>query len=304
MKWSSCRLGDKMTMKLLVATQKQLILWDGKQHTILESHGMFYGISWNYDTIFAVERVTEEPSAVLALDENLHLLGYMEFSELGDDPHQAFWYKDCLYIANRDKFRVEVMETSTGKQWHVHQTEKDNHINSVWSDGEYFYVVEHRQNRMPKAVQLFDMQWNHHSKLEVCLKEQTPHTGYGIHNVYKEDSMVVTLAPDQFVLMHMSWKEHLSMAFAHTIKGPVTRPYYRGLAKAMGVFYVGVSRVDAREHRGEGDSCIYMLDNRLDLLDVIELHDTGQILEVRALTGDLAHNGLDCPYVRTTKPLI
>lgn len=283
-------------MKLLVATQKKFILWDGQPHVLFESQHLCYGVSWDYDHIYLGNREEDPSKAIMTFNEHLEHVGYVPFEELGQDTHQLYWHDGILYVANTDQFRIECMDMHTMEQSCVQWTTIDNHINSIWFDGSYFFVAEHRQNRMPKVILLFDRDWNMVGEHKFHLRPQDTITGYGIHNVYMECETLFTLAPSQIYMAHMRGFGNVDYETTHNVVGPAERPYCRGLARSKGAFFVGVSALRARSHRGEGVSYIYVYDNKFRLLDIIHLEDTGQILEIRAVKDDQAHNGVRCPY--------
>ena len=71
--------------------------------------------------------------------------------------------------------------------------------------------------------------------------------------------------------------------------------YFRGLARTKDRFYIGVSHFSPREKRVEGGSAILVMDSDLNQLGFVQLEGTGQLCEIRALEGDKAHNGTNCP---------
>jgi hypothetical protein len=51
-----------------------------------------------------------------------------------------------------------------------------------------------------------------------------------------------------------------------------------------------------RTARVKGESAFAVLDDALEVTEVVKLKDAGQIHEIRALSGDRAHNGIECPF--------
>lgn len=281
-----------MTNRLLVTTSKKFILWDGKPHIIQENQGLYYGITWGYEKVYVVSRGASG-SPVQMFDKQLAPVGYVPFRWLGEDPHQAFWWKNRLYIANRDKFCVSFWDFHAEVEGMVHSTLTDQHINSVWCDGELFYVIEHRHDRTPKFVHIYTDSWRKVNVLSIHTGPQDELTGHGIHNVYTEYTKLVTLAPDSLYVIDRPGKGRVRKI---PFDMPSERIYLRGLARTAKHYYVGVSNYATRSFRGEGDSWICVLDSCFELQDVITLPDTGQILEVRSVDDiDFAHNRLECP---------
>jgi hypothetical protein len=218
---------------------------------------------------------------------------------MGLDPHQALYYDGILYVANRDKFCIQCWDFTTDKEYSVAVSDTDNHINSIWRHRDNFWVAEHRQDRMPKVIRVYNLQWEQIGAFSLYLKPQG--RGYGIHNVYVEGNNIFTLAPDQLVIITCEDLQYGFGVHRQTIINPpgiiYDMHYLRGFARVDGLYIIGVSKFSSSVCRGEGDSLILVLDNELRLVERIVLEDTGQITEIRALdTLDYAHNGLRCPY--------
>jgi hypothetical protein len=276
-------------MKLLISTYAHWLLWDDGQVRILrEGHQgpgdfVYYGISWNRHHVFVCEGSTHRKSQVYSYDAQGNYVGKVPFTDL-DAPHQCYWWDGSLYVANTKRNRVEVWSRRGVRHIQWTKTVKDTeHINSIWCDGQRFYVVAHRWRKQPKHVLVFGLDWKHQRTVEIVEPGEPP----GLHNVYVEDGCLYTLARQDVVKheLRSSAEQRTRLDF-----------YLRGLARIPGHFLVGASENRERKGRAEGDSHFHILDDGLELLETVTLKDTGGITEIRAIEPmDLAHNGLPCP---------
>jgi len=145
--------------------------------------------------------------------------------------------------------------------------------------GEKFLVLEHFWEQSPKHIHYFTDQ-DAGIAMYIGLNS-------GAHNVYVENDRLYTLSPSAILEIGLSGGvEKHSPIEAET-------SYWRGLARTEDYWYVGVSEMKPRNKRSEGNSRFMILDSDFQLLELVELEDTGQLCDIRALSGDRAHNGID-----------
>lgn len=294
-----------MTERLLISTYNKIILWDGKAHTVWDERGKpefhnFFGITWNDKEIYVAEGGHGGDSLYHIFDEKLRHVGLLPFGLAGSDecisdPHQIYWWDGELYISSAKTDTIYIWDGRPELEqvrW-KEAREPTQHLNSIWCDGERFYVCEHRKREMPKRVMVLDEAFNPMYRViipnDVFVKTK-PH---GIHNVYVEDGWLYTCSPKAFVAFEME------TGVARTITSDLIRKahYVRGLARAEGNWFVGLSEAKVRSERGKGDSAVLVLDDGLEMIDLLPLQDTGGLNDIRAIDGlDLAHNGVRCPY--------
>ena len=281
---------------LLVATQSKLVVWDGKQHNVQTGHGLYYGITWNQGYIFVASRYDEgqgQTGKLQQLDKHLERIRFIEDIPLGSDPHQLFWFNDVLHIANTDRRCVTLWDGKFIIK-EVLWTEDDRHINSIWSDGICFYVVEHCHGERAKAIVVFDLDWNLSNWFRIDVPGQTKDTGYGLHNVYTEGRALMTLAPHNLILIDRFRERPTRFLWLDDVRPG--QGYLRGLARTRDYFFIGVSHLSERSHRGFGHSDILILDSNFKTVGRIRLEEVGQILEIRVISeADFAHNLIKCP---------
>lgn len=286
-------------MQLLIATHNALVLWeDGRELVLHSGEGTYYGITWSKQELYVVARANH-PSRMRIFAPNMWPLDDLPFEHLGqedDGPHQALWWDGTLYVTNTQRNRVEIWDGQAVDwvTWNAVDRDAD-HVNSIWCDGERFYVVEHRKQERPKRIRITSLDLLTIDVLELdldCLSDGPTHSG--LHNVYVEDGTLYTLGPSQLILCDLATK-HVQEV---NLEGVVCNEHYlRGLARSPGVFFIGVSNAVHRGARNWGSSRILVLDDDLKRVGEIELDERfGQIMEIRRIDElDLAHNGIKCP---------
>lgn len=294
----------KVTERLLVSTYNKVILWDGKARTIWDEHASpkfhdFFGITWNDEEIYVAEGGHNvESSLYHVFDGELKHTGVLPIGQEGKgivDPHQIYWWGGKIYITSTKVDVVCIWDGAKLKRisWKK-ASEPTLHLNSIWCDGERFYVVEHRKRKMPKRVKILDSQMGPVGRIVLRAEGFIKHKPHGIHNVYIEDGILYTCSPRALVRHDLS-----SGRSEPVVPSPLMSEahYVRGLARIPGKWFIGLSEVRARGERGKGDSAILVLNDDLEQIDLYPLQDTGGLTDIRAIDGpDLAHNGKECPY--------
>lgn len=286
--------------RLLVSTYRGLILWDGKAHTIHEGHSHgeyhnFFGITWNEDEIYVAEGGHVGHSCYHVFDGDLKHKGKLPIGKGIGDPHQIYWWDGKLYIISAKQDAIFIWD-GTGEPERIRwrqSREPTQHLNSIWCDGNFFYVVEHRKRVMPKRIQVLDMDFEPIRKIMIPNRAFVKAKPHGIHNVYIEDGWLYTCSPKAFVALEVD------TGITRTVISKLIHQahYVRGLARVCGKWFIGLSEARVRSERGEGDSAVLVLNDGLETIDLLPLQDTGGLNDIRAIDGlDLAHNQVRCPY--------
>lgn len=288
--------------RLLISTYNKLILWDGRAHVIHEGrdhrkYHNFYGVTWNENEIFVAEGGHVSHSTYHVFDKNLKRTGKLPIGLDIGDPHQIYYYDGKMYIASawHDAIFIWDGRKCSKVQWRY--KESTLHLNSVWTNGAFFYVVEHRKRETPKRVMVLNMDFEPIGRVEIPAEGFVKTKPHGIHNVYLEGDFLYTCSPRAFVRFNIVTKR----AEPVVPSGLVNAAHYvRGLARVPSRWFIGLSEAKVRNERGQGDSAILVLHDDLTVEDVIPLDGTGGLNEIRAIDGpDLAHNGIECPYGRS-----
>ena len=303
-------------MKLLVSTVSKLLVWmpDGIE-TIHEGQGSYSGATWSEDRIFVVTQNRQSRSEyadnqLLIFDGAFRLLDVYDFPNEGptavSSVHDVFYWQGKVYVVSTANSRAVAWEPS-GKletvytapprvpdKWSVNT---NAHLNSVWNDGQNFYVVEHRHG--PSQIKQFDPDWQW---------KKTWFMGHESHNVYREGPVLYCCASWHHAVAMRDLQgggerwvkvmDGLNWIPGHDDKKLTYTAYPRGLARTKDKWFVGLSATARRGDRDKGDSCILVFDNDWHKLDEIVLPDTGGIGTggVRVMDEtDYAHNRIPCP---------
>lgn len=276
-------------MRLLLGTHNALVLWDdGVERVLHESAGVYYGITWSPERLYVIARGRVPRMLVYNGDRQLEEPPPLDLGAPGySGPHQIHWYEGRLYVTNTTLNRVDVWDelvrAGAEIRFECPAGRDVNHINSIWRDPEtsLFYVVEHRREEMPKRIRVM----NAIGRVKRTISLAGGYLKAGIHNVFVKDLILYTLCTEGIVL-------HDFVDGSTQLVKIDGAGYLRGLAVAADVFFVGDSEFQPRDQRCQGVSKVHVLDCRLNKIDEICLGSQfGQLLEIRALSEDLAHNG-------------
>jgi len=279
--------------KLIISTMLKLVYWDGSQAHIIQEGILgdgvahYHGITWDDAGVMYV-------TGALDFQYVLYKFQLPSFQELGvihgvlHELHQIFWYNGKIYVTNTGKNRIEIWQDDSWRSvaWNPRPSDIE-HINAIWSDGENFYVAEHRQAATGiSIVRICTMDLDH---VETVL------IGPGIHNVYREGNCLYNLVspvggdPAVFIITDM--KDRSQCRIDKPEWGEV---FVRGLARTQDSWYVGLSFWESdRSKRHVGDAIVVQLDNDFNDLDRVVLKNYGPLCDIRILGAkSLSHNGI------------
>ncbi len=280
-------------MKMLLGMNNALVLWhDGVERILHENAGVYYGITWSSERLYVIVRGRDPRMLVYDDIQQLEEPPPLDLGTPGySGPHQIYWYEGRLYVTNTTLNRVDVWDELVGAEAKIRfecPANRDvDHINSIWRDPEtsLFYVVEHRKGEMPKRIRVM----NAIGRVKRTISLDGDYLRFGIHNVFVKDLVLYTLCAEGIVL-------HDFVDGSTQLVKIAEAGYLRGLVVTANVFLVGDSEFQPRDQRCQGTSKVHVLDYRLNKIDEICLSPKfGQLLEVRLLEGDLAHNGEKAP---------
>lgn len=294
---------------LLIATSNGVYKWRKEQKypdCIHHGWGVYYGISWDEKWVYLAAHCShripklEGRENIFVLDSDLNWIGEFQIHQNLVDLHQIHFSGGKLHVCNTGKNRIETIERNDGKKTNhlgldeskifkieIHNytgiEENIHHINSIWSDDNLIYAVEHRKG--PSRVKVFDRDFS-------LLREEK--IGVKAHNVYVENNEMVVCSSEgeQVLIRNLSTGEDRAIDTNQYAQG-ITR----GLARIQGRWYVGVSQREIRERRHEAlDGTILVFDDGFNLRRKITLPKVGQVLEIRATAEiDFAHNRIPFP---------
>jgi len=268
--------------KILISTMERVILWDGKPITIMEGdrakgNANYHGVSWSQDKIFVACSI-DFRYCIAVFDRDFKMIDVL-YDDL-HQIHQIFWHEK-LYVTNTGKNRVDIWDGKwSHKYWNPSPCDID-HVNGIWIKDTTAYVTEYRPKR-ESIVRICDLDLD--SKKEIII-------GKALHNAYVEDNKLYNCVchPKGLHITDLETGRKTNVVISGHEKNLV-----RGLARSKDFWYVGMSQwVDFRGDRCTGDAIVAVLDNDLKEVDRIEIKDASPVCELRLLSGDLAHNGVD-----------
>jgi len=291
-----------MKDQLLVGTyQKLFVHANGKNHTIHSGHGPYWGVTWGDDKFYVGIRRNEGRVANNAMQVHSRDFMSVRTFPLGgvDQLHQIFYWDGFVYIANTGLDTV-VRWREREKVKEVYQCSPagrdTKHVNSIWCDGEKFYICEHTGR--PSRVKVFSMDW----KLL-----ETWNVGREIHNVYVEDGKLyvnsshfnaicikgIDSGKERMVKLSDEWGWNPPKAATGFRKVA----YTRGMARTDNRFYIGLSAVLPRDDRYAGPSAVLEFDNSFNFIGRTEFPRTGGLYDIRVMNKtDRAHNKIKPPW--------
>jgi len=262
-------------MKFLVTTVNGYgLVEDGK--LTMAKRANFYGLTWNGDDVFW----SWNPAHI-----NISVIESRERGRLPLDVrgvHQILWAQDRLWITDTAHDRVAWWDGDRTGFIQLHSNDQvDNlHLNSLWEWDGCMAVMASGLEDVGFVRSLTD-DWTYEIGPDLY------------HNFYVEDNVLYGCYKD---------KELQSGLFRKPLSdGPIEEfpfepgSFARGLARDGDVFLVGCSESLPRDQRFDGGSQVLVVSNEFEVVDKIELKDTGQIRDIRLLEGDRAHNGMPFP---------
>lgn len=282
--------------ELLIGTHRKLIHYlDGKQVVIHEGQGPYFGITWDWDTIYVAARRwdrTGSKEAIYAFDKNLKLVETIELLG-GMQLHQLYYWNGWVFITDTMHDRIMAMDRKRNLET-VYRASPTNenyhHMNSIWSDGLTYWVAQLKKEQ----VRRFDL-WRNTDKWHHRILD-TISVGTGTHNVFVKDGALYACRSER------------SELFIHRLSDGIWRTelldiipggYMRGLCRTEDRWFVGASLLKERPDRARGDAAIAVFDWVLPgpkKLGTIELVDVGQVHDFRIMDErDYAHHRMFAP---------
>lgn len=271
------------------------IVSDKGDRVIHTGRGLYYGLSWDYNYIYLLGRNCGHPFGpnIFSLDKDYTEVGTLNGPFL--DGHQIHCDGERVYVTATSLNSIEVVDiksnTTSVRNWTPHSIDT-NHINSIWKDGDSFWVGYHgweckedkgKFKGSSKAVRV-------DSTLSTELEGHV--VGHGNHNVVRVgDTLFICSSGDHKLVTY-------DLVSRRTIRSIDTGFWVRGISITDKYIVLGATEVsDFRSGRATGDSGVYLLDRAtLDVLDKKVLRGTGSIYELRVTSEqDHAHNNITFP---------
>jgi len=283
-----------MTDTLIISTYQKVFVWTPDETRIISTDGPpFFGLTWDYwQRLYVGARCMGRSGedALLVFDKNFEFKEKHWLSGISQS-HQMIYWNGGIYITDTAHCRICRWDTVSHEIETVHCPREKNptkqcHLNSLWWDGDLFYVGD-----LFGKVNIFTRDWRSVESLNF---------DFQLHNIYVEDGKLIVCASDeQGVYLydlatdegkHIDVQQHIGVM---QDKGDFWQAYTRGIARSKDYFYIGCAAVKTQtQERQEGPSAIAVFDNDWQFVQRITLPDTGGFQDVRVLGDDRAHNGI------------
>jgi hypothetical protein len=236
----------------------------------------FFGLTWNEEKIFLGRRSQEGKNDVVEVyDKQWNRLSVIPY--FFSDLHQVHIIKFSTYPKNR----VYIVESNTDTiyEWDEHNlykrfssNNKDGsyHINSVWNDGQCFWLCCHNWASKMDRSSFF-------LKLDKDFKIIDKYN-YGIdaHNIFIDNTFLYTCSSFEqtFNRLNLNTKESLSIPIAG---------FTRGLAATQKYFLVGASpKKNHKDRISDSDCRVYLIDRKsFEIVDYINFEKIGLNVDIR-----------------------
>lgn len=277
----------------IVAGYRSLVLvHNNKCNVVLNDHNtLYYGITWDNNYIYLGNRNYSyyNTGIISVMNSDYKVIDQVPgtFPQI----HQILYANEKLYITVTMHNSIAIFDGqgTVVKNWT--STIKDlNHINSIWFDGEYFWICYHNKVTSDKVF--------YSSQIIKMDKELTSIIEFfefskDIHNVYMDGEWLYTCdsKSNKFCALNIHTKEQKFVDIGM---------WLRGLAVTDDYIIVGGSIIGKTDkERENGDAKVYLLNrDTLEVLDTKLFKDVGAVTEIRVVgEQDYAHNGIKFPGV-------
>jgi uncharacterized protein YuzB (UPF0349 family) len=275
---------------LLVGTGQKLLELDqdGNQHIIEHGKGTYCGITWDDQYIYLLSRGysrvgTSAQESIRIFNSNWKSVGKIGKPGTFSSAHDIIYQNGLIHVANTGKNCIDTFNPTGTKHWRAVWPGHDrmNHLNTVWVDEDWLYVVEHRRG----ASRISRMKWSEPKKVGV------PFLTFGQHNhnfyIEGEYAYFCSSAQGLFIQYHLGDQQ--------VVRTKEFQAYPRGIARGDGCWFVGLSFRAAQGDRVTGPSQVVVLNDHLHEIKRHDLANTGQLGVIRLMGKDRSHNSLDFP---------
>jgi hypothetical protein len=265
-----------------------------KHRKIHEGFGLYYGLTWDSSNIYVGYRGTQATAptdrvqriAVLDKEYNQKKLVPGVFLAI----HQILYTRGKLYVTATSIDAVYSVDLLNGHRethdWVGHGTDI-HHINSLFDDGNHFWVCYHNldgRSTMEKKSQMVKL------IPSLSVVEELHNLGKSSHNIYVDSKYVYTCNSNAGSLMRKNRR-------TGELESAAVGGWARGLAVTDDFILVGSSTRGAPGLRDLGSLTVHMLDREtLQLIDERLFPGFGGVYDLRIVSQpDHAHNALPFP---------
>jgi hypothetical protein len=269
--------------------------------------GFFYGITWDEKNIYIAQRFSELKVDLLILDKSFNIEKRHVLPKVGAT-HQILYNKEqnllvitntrynklCIFYLNNNEIKDICWNEWNKKNGQLFPnnvgTPDFNHINSVWHDGQFFWVCEHNGGGKiahPSYIKKLDKDF------EIIEQKQI---GKKIHNVYVEDDFLYVCNSSNHSLIKYDLKQN-KITMEKNFGIGISK-FIRGLSRTKDGFLIGLSNLGNRNARHKSEyGYILKLDDNFNVLEEVKIKikhkSIGQLFDIRNISDiDKSHNNI------------
>ncbi len=275
--------------ELLVSYNNVCGLLSNKRLTPLPFQGC-WGITW------------DETHLILGMNSsklffiNPYERGFANYR--GQYLHQIYYHPPhrSVYVCNTKEDRIDQYSLDREETSVAFQAELKAHLNGIWHDKKDSFWVCHSHNLHKHDLRGRSSSVEHDDRGFEIKNEYS--NGTCSHSVLVEGDRIMTLSS---LTGHIAWRNKTdNIRYGKSIDAndygaEDNAIWLRGLARTEKNYIVGISQYEPdRAKRVVKHGYIFLLDN--DLRYIEGLRVPMQVNDIRALEGDVAHNGLGFPF--------
>lgn len=243
---------------------------------LLEGLGPYFGISWNENKLFILDRNKKKGEIIRVFNTKLELIDNIYINKVLDG-HQILWYENKLFITDTAHNGLVIYDGKINYVNWTNYTTDVNHINSLAPFGKNKLLVCYNNGKHPTDYsQLVEL------NIVNCKAKILKRIGVMLHNFCNyyccnSGKKSVIKLDKSFNIVH---ERKLEL-------------WTRGLDIKDGILLVGGSIIAKRADRHLFDGTVWVLDDKLNILDTVVFPKIGQINDIRIFNTNKPHNGIN-----------
>jgi hypothetical protein len=274
---------SKNSLKYLVAGSKAVKLIDHIQvHTLLSGGGHYYGISWNENSLFILDRNAGQGDVVHVYDTMFNLVDTLDLGG-SIDGHQILWHSSRLFITDTKHNGILVYdgESLSVENWTSYTYDVD-HINSlsVLDDDHIIACHSYAKLNEERSSEFFKVNIETFEAKCVAALGNKVHNLCGNYCCDTHSGEILQIDDDYKIVKKLNLSK-----------------WVRGLDTTEDFIVVGGSERAVRAERHDNlPGTVWILTHDFEIVDEITIENLGQVCDIRVLDKKVSHNGLIFNY--------
>ncbi len=271
-------------MRILITTSLSLSYLDtasGEFYPLDRGRGLYYGIAHNAENIYVAARnrlvssdvsPQEERGEILVFNRTLQLCEVLHAPFPLRDIHEIAWHGEKLWVTCSFNNMIAIFDGEHWESWFplgvkTQEPYDENHFNSFLFESNRLWILAH--NRGASELLAFSLPGR-----ELVERIEIGHCG---HNIWREGSQIFSCSSAEGVILG-------DQGFCFETGG-----FPRGVAVSGGIRCIGVSEIAERKDRDFTTGKVIVFTRDWKLINEIELHREGLILDIQPLPMGFSH---------------